>query len=187
MPKRVSLKGKGADLFFGDYPPPSGEIGQDREADRDTAAPPSSVEPAGLQPSMQATKHACVPAAAPDTDQPQIGSDAPAETQTRTRTTGPHTKTRTDTAQITVEGMLEAIWGDVSQPAPITGSFRYTDRELSALTDAVYELSKQHGVKFSKQEVVRLALNAVLWDYQSHGDGSLLASFVRRKKRQRGG
>ena len=74
----------------------------------------------------------------------------------------------------------------VAEPATITNAFRYTERELTALADTLYEVTKRHRVKVSKQDVARLGLNAVLAEYELRGEESLLAELIRRKKRQRG-
>ena len=83
-----------------------------------------------------------------------------------------------------VTDVLGSIWQYVSERATITNAFRYTDQELSWITDALYEISKRHGVKLTKQDIARLGLNIVLWDYQARGDSSLLSEFAKKKKRQ---
>jgi len=70
----------------------------------------------------------------------------------------------------------------VSERATVTNAFRYTERELSWLTDAIYEVFKRYGTKLTKQEVARLGLAAVLLDYQERGDASLLAQLAARRK-----
>ncbi len=64
----------------------------------------------------------------------------------------------------------------------MTNAFRYTERELSWLTDAIYEVFKRYRAKISKQEVARWGLAAVLLDFQERGDASLLAQLAARKK-----
>lgn len=214
MPKRVSLKGKGADLFFGDYTPrPADASHETTEAVHDSMAQsedPVDLAAARLQdsvhasqpPSMQAVQQAPEdvvshegsrePQAEETPDVPverQAGKQAGLRASKQSRRRAPQAASEQESTPpaYSAEAVLSAIWSDVCQQAPITGSFRYTERELSALTDATYELSKRHGVKFSKQDVARLALNSVLWDYQLHGDESLLTAFVLRKRRQREG
>ena len=45
MARRVSLKGKGADLFFGDYPPSLDEV--DRTNESPEVSRPAESEPVG--------------------------------------------------------------------------------------------------------------------------------------------
>ncbi len=78
--------------------------------------------------------------------------------------------------------ILDTIGGYVSERATVTNAFRYTEQELSWLTDALYEVTKRHNVKLTKQDVARLGLIAVLWDYRTRGDDSLLGEMAIRKK-----
>jgi hypothetical protein len=87
------------------------------------------------------------------------------------------------TAQPPFPGTLDSLWLALSARATVTNAFRYTQQDLSWLTDALYELGKRHRVKLTKQDVARLGLNAVLWDYRLHGDASLLGEFAIRRKR----
>ncbi|MEI8004510.1 MAG: hypothetical protein WCG94_09235, partial [Methanothrix sp.] len=82
--------------------------------------------------------------------------------------------------------ILAAIWPYVSAKSTLTNAFRYTEQEMSWLTDALYEISKHHHVKISKQDIARLGLNVILWDYRLHGDASLLGEFAIKKKGLRG-
>ena len=72
----------------------------------------------------------------------------------------------------------------MSEQATLANTFRYTDQDLTWLGDALYEITRRHRVKLTKQDIARLGLNAVLWDYRVHGDASLLGAFVKRKQRQ---
>ena len=73
MPKRVSVKGKGADLFFGDYDPVGG------------AAQPTDVSPGKRAESRAATGGVSRTATAP-------ASVAPVDAVTRTPVKGSRTK-----------------------------------------------------------------------------------------------
>ena len=84
-------------------------------------------------------------------------------------------------------GLPAEVWDLVAEQATITNAFRYTDQDLTTLADVLYDITKRHRVKISKQDVARLGLNAVLQDYQRRGDASLLGELARRKKRPRGG
>ena len=175
MPKRVSVKGKGADIFFGEY----GAIPPDPASDQ-----PGEFAPA-VSPGQPST---------PETIPTQL---PPVEASKNTQKKDVlqesiHARKTPDTAisppllgPLTSE-VLDSISQYIAKPAAITNAFRYTEQELSWLTDAIYELTKRHSIKMTKQDVARLGLNAVLWDYRTRGDSSLLGEFVARKKRQRG-
>jgi len=85
----------------------------------------------------------------------------------------------------TLREVPDDVWDNLEEPATITNSFRYTDAELSALTDVLYQIGKQQGAKLSKQEVARLGLNVVLDDYRRRGSGSLLGQLAARRRRTR--
>ncbi len=82
---------------------------------------------------------------------------------------------------------LVELWPVLAEPATITNAFRFADGELERLGDVVYQISKRHAVKVPKQDVVRLALGAVLLEYEREGEESLLGRYVRRRKQWRRG
>jgi hypothetical protein len=175
MVRRVSLKGKGAEIFFGDNPAtpqadapapaaPSGLPDVTSTASDDHS--PSSVRTARLQASKQASKRASQPA------------DKNASTQER--------KPDGD-AVVALADILPAIFEQVAGRATISATFRYTDSELTRLTDALYDVTKRHRVKLTKQDVARLGLNAVLWDHETRRNQSLLTQLALRKKHEPGG
>jgi len=90
-------------------------------------------------------------------------------------------------AGASLAGLDGDVWTRVDAAATITSSFRYTEAELTALTDVLYEVGKRYGARVTKQDVARLALNAVLEDYYQRGSQSLLAHLAtRRRRRTRG-
>jgi hypothetical protein len=99
-------------------------------------------------------------------------------------TSGPPTA-RHEAEPATPREVPDDVWDSLEEPATITNSFRYTDAELSALTDVLYQIGKQQGAKLSKQEVARLGLNVVLDDYRRRGSGSLLGQLAARRRRTR--
>jgi hypothetical protein len=99
-------------------------------------------------------------------------------------TGGPPTA-RHEAEPATPREVPDDVWDNLEEPATITNSFRYTDAELSALTDVLYQIGKQQGAKLSKQEVARLGLNVVLDDYRRRGSGSLLGQLAARRRRTR--
>jgi hypothetical protein len=90
-------------------------------------------------------------------------------------------------AGVSLAGLDGDVWARVDASATITSSFRYTEAELTALTDVLYEVGKQYGARVTKQDVARLALNAVLEDYYQRGSRSLLAHLATRRRRRTGG
>ena len=166
MVKRVSLKGKGVELFFGDTPPlPPPELTPTAVAPASSPEPPPTPEPE-----------------CPLTSEARV----PASTHARKQASKQVSK-RNVAAPTTLDDMLPAIYDQVAARATITNTFRYTDGELVRLADALYQISKRHRVKLTKQDVARLGLNAVLWDYETRGNQSLLMQLALRKKREPGG
>lgn len=166
MVKRVSVKGKGAEIFFGEnaLTTPATETPQEVAGETAPLVAPEGLaqtdrvdKQEGLQESKKESKEARKQASSVPGD--------PAQSPLASE-------------------ILSSIWKDVAERATITNAFRYTDQELTALTDALYEVTKRHGVKLTKQDVARLGLNAVLWDYKVRGDASLLGQLVIRRKRQ---
>ena len=164
MVKRVSMKGKGADIFFGGDPALS-----------QAEVSPADVPPTGAVPQPQAVN---IP-----NDQPSKKESMHASMQERKQLAAPVDQ---PASTLLPPEILESIWQDISHRATITNAFRYTDLELSQLTDAIYEISKRHEVKLTKQDIARLGLNAVLWDYRDRGDASLLGALALRRKTRQG-
>jgi hypothetical protein len=167
--KRVSLKGKGADIFFGDYQPPPAEPATAEPLPHGPAAPPPAATTDDQDVAMQERTHARKQARLPAR---MHASKQAAEHEPST------------TAQPIAAEALAAALAHVGERATVTNAFRYTDRELAWLTDVLYELSKRHQVKLSKQDVARFGLDLVMADYQARADASLLSEFARRRKRQ---
>jgi hypothetical protein len=172
MVKRVSVKGMGADIFFGDSlpqqpaEPPSPT--PDEQAASSEAAPESLGGQGAKEESMQESKHARKRASKKE--------DKKEETQEASSNQMP--------ASPLASEVIASVWPNLSERATITNAFRYTATELSSLTDAIYEITKRQGAKLSKQDIARLGLNAVLWDFQARGENSLLGEFVKKRKLQ---
>jgi hypothetical protein len=167
--RRVSVKGKGADIFFGDF---SGAQGP--------AEPPSEAATGAPEPD----------AAAPASDM-LASKKASAQESKNARTRASKKRTIQDNATppeadpvSPMHELLGSVWQPVSERATLTNAFRYTDRDLALLEDVLYDIHKRLRLKLTKQDVARLGLNAVLLDYQTHGDASLLGRFAHRRKQQ---
>jgi hypothetical protein len=59
-------------------------------------------------------------------------------------------------------------------------TFRFQPEELEALDQVTDELNEHRPQKTSKNDVVRLAVNWLLKDYEENQDGSLLAKVLKR-------
>src|SRR3712207_4483697 len=186
MTKRVSIKGRGADLFFGDYEP------ETVVSSPTVSSPADAVDPGPAEPIPET----------PDRDDPSAAAPPPPSASTQTSDTHARMHARKQEskkarmhalndgvgAEPTMPtGLPAEVWDLVAEQATITNAFRYTDQDLTTLADVLYDITKRHRVKISKQDVARLGLNAVLQDYQRRGDASLLGELARRKKRPRGG
>lgn len=177
--KRISLKGRGADIFFGEYEPDNVIALPTATADADQ----SPVEP--IDPSDNRQDD---PPITPDLSgptpvaPPQARAHARKQESKKAHVHPSEHATKVSPSPWTGE-LVERVCELVSEPATITNAFRYTDQELSDLTDALYEITKRHRVKLSKQDVARLGLNVVLEEYRRRGDDSLLGELVQRKQR----
>jgi hypothetical protein len=158
MAKRASIKGRGADIFFGEYPPDAPAV-EDPTSTAQEEAPDTPVahEPP-TTPSTPKSPSDTAPAVIPDV-----------------------------TPGLRHDEILAAIWQHVADPAMVNSTFRFSSRELSWLEDAVYEISKRYGVKVSKQDLIRLGLHILQWDYEQHGETSVLGAFATKRQRQRRG
>ena len=189
MAKRVSMKGKGAAIFFGDDPidaplTPAAEMVPVIDSQPPADAAPEAADSIGV-PGRLPEPHADSAQDGPDA-RVQEGMHARTHARARERRPAPPAPAPPPPPSLPHE-VLDAVEGQVADRATITNAFRYTEAELTALTDALYALNKRRPVKLSKQDVARLGLNAVLWDYEVHGETSLLAELARRKNRRRGG
>ena len=169
--KRVSLKGKGADLFFGDYTPPNQADADPIEDAAPIATPPDDA-----------------PATTPASDErpaPSAAERATPRSRRRTQTSkaasngaSGHTIDRASTlaspqAIASVE-TIEAIRKVVKAPGREVSFVRLTPEEKTRLGDLVYTFKRQ-GQKTTENEINRIALNYLLHDFQEHGERSVLA------------
>jgi hypothetical protein len=220
--KRVSLKGKGADIFFGDYAPPGMSMPETIDddvpvVDSPTADTPESDDGLAVAASTTAA-NAVAPTTTDSIDQNDVQaapSPGPKDESKKARkqegtlarkpagiraskhdgvqentpdegtASIEHTDAQGDV--IRVSEIAADVWTRVDMPATITNSFRYTESELSTLTDVLYEVGKLHGAKLTKQDVARLGLNVILDEYRRRGAGSLLGTLAARRRQRRGG
>ncbi len=89
------------------------------------------------------------------------------------------------TPLVPADVISDEVWASLDVQATITNAFRYTDDELSALADALYQISKEQRARVTKQDAARLGLNLVLEDYRRRGPESLLGQLASRRKQPR--
>ena len=178
MAKRVSLKGKGADLFFGDYPAPRPPAPAD-EADGlapetpgsepDGSRPPSPAETAGD--GGRSATPAPQPAAPPGAHPPRRPATRSAEASEQA---SPQTIELASVLASTEPEAIETIRRVVKTPGREVSFVRLTPKEKEQLADVVYTYKRQ-GVKTTETEVNRIAINSLLADYRANGERSILA------------
>jgi hypothetical protein len=159
--KRVSLKGKGADLFFGDFVSEGAELAplsdQIAPTSEDGAVP---AEPIAQEPSAAKAR---VPSVRRASTRESKGSRMPASN---------HASTLASKSD-----HVDAIRKVVKRPGKEVVYVRLTPEEKGQLADVVYTYKRQ-GVRTSDNELGRIAINGLLADYQENGEGSLLAKVL---------
>jgi hypothetical protein len=168
MPKRVSLKGRGADLFFGDDP-----TNTEPTTDVDSASPVAQL--------LDSESISRQEPAAPDTAASEaIGQREENKPTTRRKSPRPSSNTNgaghTSTAALVPvdANAVEAIRQVLKIPGREVSYVRLTPEEKARLSDIVYTYKRQ-GQKTSETEINRIALNYLLLDYHEHGEQSVLA------------
>jgi hypothetical protein len=159
--KRVSLKGKGADLFFGDFVSEGAELSplsdQILSTSDDGAVP---AEPIAQEPSAE---NRSVP--------PVKRASARESKESRS-----HASNRASVLA-SESDHVDAIRKVVKRPGKEVVYVRLTPEEKGQLADVVYTYKRQ-GVRTSDNELGRIAINGLLVDYQEHGERSLLAKVL---------
>ena len=87
----------------------------------------------------------------------------------------------------TTPDMSAEISSLLEMQATIASTFRYTEEELTALSDALYHISREQKVRITKQEAARLGLYLVLEDYRRRGPESLLGQLAASRRHRRTG
>jgi hypothetical protein len=170
--KRVSLKGKGAELFFGDYEPPNQPVPDAVDA-TDAPAPDLADSPA---PALQAREDVLPEATAEPAPQPRT----PAKPSRRRSTPAPAERASNGAAELAStlaspdDEFIAAVRKVVKSPGKEVSFTRLTPEEKSQLADIVYTYKRQ-GQKTSENEINRIAINSLLLDYKENGQHSILA------------
>jgi hypothetical protein len=68
--------------------------------------------------------------------------------------------------------------------APSRSRSRYGQREVDWMEEVIFEVKRSHGVKLTKQDMVRLGIHLTLQNYQRAGTDSALGALIRRRGMQ---
>ena len=179
MPKRVSLKGKGAELFFGDYPatPEADSPAVPTRAQDGQQPEPSAAIEAPLSPPREGH-----PDTAPRRPRTAAVREAPQPARPPKRGTftlaSPEDSVLASQPAITLASVradeIESIRQIIKVPGREVSFVRLTPEEKAHLSDIVYTFKRQ-GQKTSETEINRIAINFLLLDFHEHGEQSVLA------------
>jgi len=191
--KRVSLKGKGADLFFGDYSPDTPSVlSEPPDGEASTVAvvtdsPPSaSTQPDlddGLPPSDSSNGIRSESKSTIVRDSKLASSPLVAQASARAANNASSLApplARTPASKLTFNSeskstdVIEAIRKIVKVSGKEVSYTRLTPEEKAQLVDIVYAFKRQ-GQKTTENEIHRIALNYLLSDYHARGEQSVLA------------
>jgi hypothetical protein len=158
MAKRVSLKGKGADIFFGDYTPAAAATHSPAPTEQaGVTAPPPPPQPS---------------------PKPSSRSQRQGNASTRARV---HARTDADISARVRTAMRADLLKKLQQKQRLASyTFRFRPEELDRLDQVVAGLEPGNGQRPSKNDLVRLGLLWLLADYEENGDASVLAQVLAR-------
>jgi hypothetical protein len=78
----------------------------------------------------------------------------------------------------TTPSMVEVVRRAVKHIGKEAATYRFTPEEKQHLADIVYTYGRQ-GYRTSENEITRIAVNWLLWDYQEQGEQSVLARLLK--------
>lgn len=78
-------------------------------------------------------------------------------------------------------GYVETIRLAIKEVAKETTSYRLHEKEKECLEDMLYELRHQK-TKSNENEIMRIALNFIINDYQNNGDNSIVVKTLRHMR-----
>lgn len=191
MPKRVSLKGKGADIFFGEYgqdtvsaaaPPVEAQSPAPMTSDNDIskASNPASTLASSAERHL-ASNHRAV-AITEDVEKPRRPRPSTRRT-TATEVTPPTEYPNESQAMLASElvfyrdQLIEQIRKTVKVPGREVSYIRLTPEEKAQLAKMVYGF-RSRGKKTTENEINRIAVNFMILDYQANGEDSLLVKVI---------
>lgn len=150
MSERISIKGKGDELFFGADQP--GGSPKDAEMRATQFADNPASQPAPLPASSPATMP---PSAQQEEQQPDVPGDADG-----------------------TEAMRR-LHGLLMEEHSLHYSYRFTRSEIDFIRDAVYELEVKHELPATRNDIVRVGLNWLMEDYRLRRKESVLVRVLR--------
>lgn len=170
--KRVSLKGKGADLFFGDYEPTGETSSTDapKEGNNSVSSPPGPTEVRESQPTTRSTPSAPMSI---DSEHKPVEPSSSSRVSKLPAASTPASMLANAASQ-QHHGIVDAIRKAVRVPGKEVSFTRVTPEEKAQITDIVYAY-KRRGQKTTENEINRIALNYLLNDYHERNQDSVLA------------
>ena len=160
--KRVSVKGKGAELFFGESPASMpADLDDNAPTTEASEAPPTTPPPSQSETSTPASSR-----------QPRRRRDTPKASAAAPSTTtppGPYHSLPPEAVQA-IERTLKRSGREVSY-------VRLSPDEKERLAEISYTY-KREGLKVSETDIHRIALNYLLADYELNKHDSVLASTI---------
>jgi hypothetical protein len=109
-------------------------------------------------------------------EQPQEEKKKPVSTHANT-----HARAHTPSNVSLGDDLPESLYRKLQQKHHLSSyTFRYRLEELEALRKLDEKLEKSHPNKMSKNDLVRVAVNWLLEDYEKNGETSMLARILAR-------
>ena len=81
----------------------------------------------------------------------------------------------------TIPSMLESIRKTVKLVGKEAATHRFTPEEKQAIADIIYT-NRRQGYDTSENEIARIGINWLVWDYQENGHDSVLAHVLKALK-----
>ncbi len=166
MAKRVSLRGRGADIFFGENAP---------------AAAPNQPPEASPEPATTPAP----PLVAATSKRASTRRSQPRRAETGSLSNIDQASQLASMSDIALASMLaspesnliQQIRNTVKAPGREVSFVRLTAGEKARLGEIVYQYKRQ-GKKTSENEINRIAVNFILEDFAARGEASVLAQVI---------
>ena len=167
MSRRFSIRGQGADIFFGDQPQtPSGEATGPKSEFHVEPRPDSPQE----QPSEQVSERE--QGVFPDSKTARQTAVFPDKKQASFPARVPGWSVSLDSTA------LRELRSLLKREHRIHNTFRYSQEELEAVRDIVYEMEVRWGRKLTRNDVMRAALDLIIEDFRARQQDSFLARLL---------
>jgi hypothetical protein len=167
MTNRFSIKGHGADIFFGDRP-------QESPGEATGAEPGSAVESQSgsdrKQPEEEVSE--LERGVLPDTKTARQTAVFPDKKQASFPAGMPGWSVSLDSTA------LRELRSLLKREHRIHNTFRYSQEELEAVRDIVYEMEVRWGRKLTRNDVMRAALDLIIEDFRARQQDSFLARLL---------